>query len=203
MKYHNTPDGPRPCKATKRACPVGGEHFEDKAQAQEAYEASQSAVPAPVERTLPRTTVTSKVVPFAHGQYYGCNISKTHLNDHLHAMQEELGVGGFALYQGNKVQRDRGYHYHMTVVSPPELSKAKKEGRDFTDTPEANDITFEGLGRCKDGENEAYYIVCSSPSLDKWREDNGLEKKDFHITLGFSRKDVHTKGKGKDTIIRR
>lgn len=203
MKFHNTPDGPRPCSASKRPCPVGGEHYTDKGQAQEAFEASHAAVPPPAARSLPRTVVKPPVIPFANGQYYGCHINKTALNEYLDATQKELGVGRFASYQGNKVQRDRGYNYHMTVVSPPELRAAKAAGKTLTPAPEASDITFEGLGRCSDGENEAYYVVCSSPSLDAWREENGLEKKDFHITLGFSRKDVHTVGKGEDTIIRR
>lgn len=37
-KFHNTENGPRPCNAEVRDCPVGGSHFSSKEEAQEAYE---------------------------------------------------------------------------------------------------------------------------------------------------------------------
>lgn len=41
MKYHNTPDGPAPCRAEKRACKYG-QVFESEEAAQGAYESSLS-----------------------------------------------------------------------------------------------------------------------------------------------------------------
>lgn len=38
MKYHITENGPKPCRATKRACPIGGEHFESEQEANSAFE---------------------------------------------------------------------------------------------------------------------------------------------------------------------
>ena len=202
-KFHVTEDGPKPCTASQRACKYGpaDDHYQDREAAQKAFENKQEAVPTSLARTLPRFAVPVKVTPFAGGRYFGCHINKTRVTSHLVAMQEELGVAKMSVYEGNKVKRDRGYIYHMTVVSPPEMKDLR--GRKYTDFPENPTVTFEGLGRVNEGENEAYYIVCSSPELDKWREDNGLPKKDFHITLGFSRKDVHTMGKGEDTIFKR
>lgn len=37
--FHLTDDGPKPCKAKVRECPLGGEHFEEQHVAREAYEA--------------------------------------------------------------------------------------------------------------------------------------------------------------------
>lgn len=44
-KFHVGKNGPAPCRASKRACPVGGEevHFNDREAAQEAYEKSMEA----------------------------------------------------------------------------------------------------------------------------------------------------------------
>jgi len=39
-KFHNTENGPKPCSADVRDCPVGGSHFNNKEEAQEAYEKS-------------------------------------------------------------------------------------------------------------------------------------------------------------------
>jgi len=42
MIYHQTQEGPKPCRAKKRACPIGGKHFESLELAQAAYEAELS-----------------------------------------------------------------------------------------------------------------------------------------------------------------
>lgn len=49
-KYHITDNGPKPCKAVKRPCPVGGEHFESKAQAQNSYENAQEDSLKPLKK---------------------------------------------------------------------------------------------------------------------------------------------------------
>lgn len=43
-KFHNTPDGPRPCTASVRACPVGDEsdHYPNEQEARKAYESSMN-----------------------------------------------------------------------------------------------------------------------------------------------------------------
>jgi hypothetical protein len=41
MTYHLTDDGPKPCTATVRACPLGGEHYQTVAEADGAFEALQ------------------------------------------------------------------------------------------------------------------------------------------------------------------
>lgn len=40
MSYHLTAEGPKRCTASVRACPLGGEHFDDKKAAEKAFEAS-------------------------------------------------------------------------------------------------------------------------------------------------------------------
>lgn len=38
QKFHNTVNGPRPCKAEIKDCPLGGEHFTNYSDAQKAYD---------------------------------------------------------------------------------------------------------------------------------------------------------------------
>jgi len=40
MAYHLTENGPKPCRASKRACPVGGAHFSELKEATLRYQAS-------------------------------------------------------------------------------------------------------------------------------------------------------------------
>lgn len=37
-KYHITPDGPKPCRARKGRCPIGGEHYDNVMQAEQDYQ---------------------------------------------------------------------------------------------------------------------------------------------------------------------
>lgn len=60
-KYHNTPDGPRPCTASVRACPVGAasEHYTSRETAQQAYEKSLELVHAKVSTTSRKSVAES------------------------------------------------------------------------------------------------------------------------------------------------
>ena len=197
-KFHITEDGPRPCSATKRACPVGGEHFNHLAFAQAAYELMHgNGLESMKKEKLPKTVVTTTVKPFAGGRYFGCHVEKHTLTPHLEAWRAEIGQDRAAVMEELKAQRDRGYVYHLTVVTPPEM----KQVGELTDFPPAVELTYAGVGCARDEGQEAWYVVCHAPELQQWREANGLKPKDFHITLGFEPKDVHTRPKGDDTIV--
>ncbi|MDP9821063.1 putative SprT family Zn-dependent metalloprotease [Nocardioides massiliensis] len=43
VKFHLAKDGPAPCNATKRACPLGGEHFDTEEEAFDAYDAAAAS----------------------------------------------------------------------------------------------------------------------------------------------------------------
>lgn len=50
MKFHMSEDGPKPCSASKKACPVGGEHGTEK-EIQESYNKKMEA-----EHSIPKMT---------------------------------------------------------------------------------------------------------------------------------------------------
>lgn len=199
MKFHITEDGPKVCTASKRACPIGGEHFEDQLAAQLAYERVQgSAVEGVKKLRLPTVTVTTTVTPQAGGRYFGCHVERTSLDSHLKAFRSQVGAERAAIMEANKAARDRGYVYHLTVVTPPEM---KSLAGGLSAFPPAVNVSYDGIGSAEDKGSEAWFVVCSSPELESWRRENTLAPKDFHITLGFEPKDVHTKPKGKSSIV--
>lgn len=55
MKFHLTDDGPRPCRARVRPCPIGGkdEHFDTKLAASEAFEERMEGLTLPPARSRP------------------------------------------------------------------------------------------------------------------------------------------------------
>lgn len=97
----------------------------------------------------------------------------------------------------NQFIRD-GSMYHITILSVSELSKIGKN-----DTFIINDIKMLGIGKCIDikNGNEAIYIVVESEQLNRIRSEYGLKPKEFHITIGFNKKDVFNSSKNKETII--
>lgn len=199
MKFHITPDGPRPCRATLRECPVGGVHHDDEASARKQYEAeNDSSLPSHSRDRLPRTEVVTLVKPMAGGQYYGCHVEKASLNEYLEEFRNRVGAEEAAEMESAKASRDRGYVYHLTAVRPPELRKLRGQ---VTSPPESVTVTYTGLGTVKDGENEAWFVTCSSPEIEEWRESNGLPPHDLHVTLAFKNKDVHTQPKGSGSVV--
>ena len=52
------------------------------------------------------------------------------------------------------------------------------------------DLDLLGVGMASKNDNTAYFIVCQSDSLDAIRTRFNLTKQDFHVTLGFDKKDV-------------
>lgn len=52
----------------------------------------------------------------------------------------------------------------------------------------------------EDGSN-ATFVIVDWPAANVWRVKKGLPKTDFHITLGFSREDVHGVAKDELTLV--
>lgn len=110
----------------------------------------------------------------------------------------------------NQQKRDKrdAHEYHCTVLSVMEYNRvAERMGSEFQKrvdiihSLDIEDLTFEGVGKAERAGDEAYFIVLKSPTLDEVRSSLGLEPKDFHITIGFDRKDVF--GVRKNEVIKK
>lgn len=203
MKYHNSPQGPAPCRATKRACPIGGEHYPSLEEAAKAFEkeAAGGAELAGKKRAPARAAVKSKIEGLNGWSYYGCEVPGHVVEAFRGEWVNHVGVEKAKELEANRAGRVSGSSYHMTVLTPRELRSIKKTGT-FTKPPEAaTDIELVGVGTISNETNTAWYVVCRSPKADEWRSSQGLGPKDFHITLGFEPKDVYDKFKGEETLI--
>lgn len=90
-------------------------------------------------------------------------------------------------------------HFHITVIASKEFKKIKSS---FTIPETDNFKIFDmGIGVINGSQYESCnYVIIYSPQLQKLRKKYGLPNKDFHITLGFSNKDIHDKPKSLPTI---
>lgn len=111
----------------------------------------------------------------------------------------------YDVYVTNQQNRDHGSH-HITVINVMEYNDLIKQhgyqlANEITQlfTNNIDDIKYMGLGKASKGDNTTYFIVCKSDKLDLIRNNYGLKKQDFHITLGFKWKDVF--GVPKDKIL--
>jgi hypothetical protein len=116
----------------------------------------------------------------------------------------------------NQQKRDKkeGHSHHATVVNVMEFNQlVEKLGSSFQERLDAifsldiSDLEFKGVGKAEKNGNVAYFVVLESPTLDEVRSSLGLEPKDFHITIGFDKKDVFGVRKNKvleyDTKVQR
>jgi hypothetical protein len=129
--------------------------------------------------------------------YVGINIPSEVVQPHLEKLKEILGEEDFEIFTNNQKMRDHG-HYHITVINVMDCNRLSKE-MGMSNFVKSVELTFEypvedleilGVGKASKGDNTAYFIVCSSDSLDAVRTRFNLPKQDFHVTLGFNVKDV-------------
>lgn len=129
--------------------------------------------------------------------YVGINIPNEHVEPHLEKLKEILGEEDFEIFTQNQKTRDHG-HYHITVINVMDCNRLSKEMgmANFVKSVElafdypVEDLELLGVGMASKNTNTAYFIVCSSDSLDAVRTRFNLPKQDFHVTLGFNTKDV-------------
>jgi len=129
--------------------------------------------------------------------YVGINIPNEVIEPHLEKLKEILGKEDFEIFTQNQKMRDHG-HYHITVINVMDCNRLSKEMgmANFVKSVElefeypVEDLEMLGVGTASKGDNTAYFIVCQSDSLDAVRTRFNLPKQDFHVTLGFDKKDV-------------
>ena len=129
--------------------------------------------------------------------YVGINIPEAVVEPHLEKLKEILGEEDFQIFTQNQKNRDHG-RYHITVINVMDCNRLSKEMGmvSFVKSVElafeypVEDLELLGLGTASKNDNTAYFIVCSSDSLDAVRTRFNLNKQDFHTTLGFNTKDV-------------
>jgi len=94
----------------------------------------------------------------------------------------------------NQQKRDNNY-YHTTILTVFEYDKVKDLVENYVGLY-AN-IKIVGIGKAIDDKNnnETHFAILKCEELQKLRNKLGFNNKDFHITLGFNKKDVFTKPK--------
>jgi len=139
--------------------------------------------------------------------YLGIKIDKLEALPFLERLKSILNEEEYDLYTGNQQARDHGV-YHMTVINAMDYGRLTKSmGMDKFVAAlqpifeyEIDDLEMLGVGKAESKGNAAYFVVCQSDKLEALRDRFELPKHDFHITLGFDKKDVF--GVPKNEIIK-
>lgn len=211
-KYHITKDGPKKCSAREGNCPItkstDEKHYTDLNIANRVYEekmqeeATQSLnkiLKFNVKNVnLPKTELQSKLLPKKGGSYYGLTVNENSVQPHLEEWRKEIGEKNAREMENAKINRDGGYHFHITALSPKETRQLKKSGTKI-EMPDFK-INFTGIGSVQDGEKEAWFITVDSPEIDEYRKTLNLPKHHLHVTIGFKNGDIHNKPKDQSSL---
>ena len=116
----------------------------------------------------------------------------------------------------NRRKRD-GDHYHITLISKKEVATAqkildmdgiKKSLQNFVSeylseyTNLGKDWFSFGVGQVSNGKSQAFFDICLYPRAVALRRRLGLSAEyGFHITIGFTNADVHSKNKSFQHLI--
>ena len=139
-KFHITEDGPKSCSAKEGNCPITKNtdelHYTDLNIAQRKYEEQMENETiqslnkifgvAPKKSNLPKIEITSQLRAKKGGSYYGLTIDETKVQKHLEAWKKEVGKTNAEKMEQAKVNRDVGYHFHITALTPKETRQLKK-----------------------------------------------------------------------------
>lgn len=129
--------------------------------------------------------------------YYGLLVSCALAAFWEGILADRVGAEKAAEFIGYKAQRDKGHH-HITIMNAHDVMYVKKHkiphGQQFVLPRSPFVFNCVGLGavaHSREPLQKAYFVVMNSPAADAWRAGLGLHKRDFHLTLGFDRQDVH------------
>lgn len=119
------------------------------------------------------------LVYVAGKSYLGCHVDKSVVAPYL--SQVPLSA------RANQQSRDGG-KYHMTIV-PPKPFGYTDDMRKYVGM--SLNVSVDGLGSVSDDKSTAYYLAMTSSDVQQLLSEMGLAPKDLHITLGFTKHDVH------------
>lgn len=143
------------------------------------------------------------VQPMKGGSYYGSTVDVASIANILKAWGSHVGYKNAEAMLANKDERDGGRAFHVTVLDPKETRMLKKQGADLSEIESSQlNAVPQGVGKQVDAEgNEVWFIPAKSPDADALRSKLGLAPKDYHITLGFTKKDIHGVPKDETTMV--
>lgn len=107
-------------------------------------------------------------------------------------------IDDFAAHNNRLLLRNNN-HYHITVFNAMECSKFPTLL--FYNDVNIYDIKLKGVGSIKQKKMETYFIPCVSTQLNDLLKSVDLKPKDFHITIGFTDKDLFGQRKNESNII--
>lgn len=130
-------------------------------------------------------------------EYVGGYVDKAELETYLLQLKRIL-ADDFVQYRENQAARDLR-SFHVTLLSPNEYLHLKHKNINFG---KLLSLDLLGLGKVKKDEKATYFVVAQSMESQFYRQQLGLQSKDFHVTLGFSPTDIYGVRKGIDTLIK-
>ena len=207
-KYHvNTKTGDVSiCRATT-TCPLNPQptpHFDNKNDAQQWYEQNAE---------FPKlSTISTNFRKISEGKigkgYVFCEVSAENVQQYNKKLEQIIGKQQFEQALTNLKARPTGESYHLTILSPKEFRLAKKEHgmQKISETlnnynNNRGETSILGIGEAQQDGEKTWYLVCENNNIQQLRQQLGLPHKDLHITLGFTKHDIHNVSKNSETLI--
>lgn len=146
-------------------------------------------------------TVTLSVLTDNTGlTYVAAKVDDASVARYLAKMSDILG-DKFAQYRLGQQQRDHN-QFHITLVNPFEYQELSQDSIEWLKQSPELHVKLLGLGRASNNESTTYFVVAHSQPAQMLRDALGLNRKDFHVTLGFESGDVFGVSKGIETLIK-
>lgn len=109
------------------------------------------------------------------------------LNDMLE--RAAIDIPNFSECNENLLNRNSG-KYHITVFNVVEWNQHKVNPDIIGSTYDSSKFEYKGIGSISKGDMTTYFVVIHSDAINAVRVDAGYPKKELHVTIGFTHKDL-------------
>lgn len=141
-----------------------------------------------------------EIEPMKNGSFFGVTVPNDMISPSVEKFVRSVGSERAGSLMADRNRRD-GTKYHLTVVTPAEVRQIGRETLCEAFSGLRASLTLHGIGKVSEDGREAFYVIVESADLDAARKSVGLGDKDFHITIGFDRKDIFSKRKDMSTEV--
>lgn len=122
-------------------------------------------------------------------KYLGVKVHEYQIADFINEVIDHVGAEEAEAMFFKRRSRDRSRTHHMTLFNDMRIQNI---GEQFSSVIGSEmELTLTGIGSVTKGDNTAWYITVNSADADAFVSEHNVQSRDWHITLGFTIKDIH------------
>ena len=135
------------------------------------------------------------------GVYVGFKVDESDVAKYLDQLNKMIGQDDYRLVTKNQEIRD-GLEFHITILTFKEFQDIGYN-KFYNFEGKLCDCVLVGLGQVTSKNESTFFVVVESEEAQEVRNFFSLPIRDFHVTLGFTKKDIYNIHKDRSSLIQK